>query len=305
MAIDKFKIPLTNVPIFFFNSSKSGGNYNYYSLELSYNGIYSGRTYVQYTTSSSLSPSNPDYYRVYDFNAFIQMINTTLSTAFTNLGGLITLPVGSVAPFLAIDENHVMSLYAQKGKYDTNNISITPIKIYMNNTLWNFTVGISADVIGSLIAGATNGRDVVFNVWDKKINTVSLSSVDYLKMASEYGAQTVIRWNICNGVLFTSSTIPVAPENLPNSGSDKNLNSRSIVANFDLIYTPEEPKPLTAQYVLQSPYKKINLINNIPLNNIDIAVYWYDNNNNTYPLTLYLNESVPMRFVFISKKSGY
>ena len=303
LAIDRFYVPLSSVPIFIFNNTQVTDinkvtTYSYYSVELSYNGIYSGQTFIQYIPRSGSSVSaDKFYYYVYGFGNFLEMINTTLSSAFTKLSGLVTLPTDSIAPHFEIDyTNYMLSFVGQSNFYDSSLAS--PITVYMNNPMQQFMSGIPSSYNGSF----SNGRNIIFKFSNLYNNIITWSSSDYYKMNSEYGTQTLIRWNIAKGLVFTTDTIPVNTENLPATLNQSLLISRGILANFDFIYTSDAPKPFSAQYILQSPYKQITLINDTPINVLDITVYWYDMDNNLYDTFIYSGEALSMRLVFLRKK---
>lgn len=290
LAVDRFRIPMTNVPIFVFNPVL-----NYYTVELVYNNVGSGPTPLAYIPNSLLPMTSAYYYYVYSYNNVISMINNALSTAFTNLASLTTLPVGAVAPYFEIDHNtHIMSLLCQKNFYDQT--LATPIQIFMNNNMQKFVMGIPQSYNNAF----TNGRNVLFTVTDNKNNVITASPSDYYIMQSEFGAQTLINWNEAIGFVMTSDTLPVQQEYLP-IVSGNILNTRSIVANFDFINTSDMTKGFVAQYILQSPYKTLDLIGTQPINTIDFTIFWYDKQNNFYPIYLRQDEAMSIRMAFIPK----
>jgi len=289
LSVDRFNIPMSNVPIFIFNPST-----NYYTVELVYNNIGSGPVSLVYDPPELLPQTSAYYYYVYSYNKMIGMLNTALSTAFTILDGLVTLPAGSIAPWFEIDPiTHIMCLVAQVNFYAKT--LTTPIKIFTNTNLQKFTVGIPL----SNNPAVTNGRNVLFTIADYKNNTRVSSPSAFYVMSSEYGSQTLINWNVAVGFVFVSDTIPVNPEYLPIVKGQNLLNAQKIVANFDFINTSDMTKGLVAQYVLQSPYKKMNLIGNNAIHSVDITVYWYDNLNNFYPIYLRQDETMSIRLLFI------
>lgn len=290
LAMDRFRIPMTNVPIFVYNPTP-----NYYTVELVYNSVGSGAIPLIYKPNVLLPQTSAYYYYVYSYQTMISMLNTALSTAFTTLSGLTTLPTGSVAPYFIIDNTtHIISLVCQKNFYEET--LTTPIQIYVNNALQKYVIGIPSSSNNSY----TNGRNVLFTITDNVNNVISASPSNLLKMDSEYGAQTLINWNEAIGFVITSDTLPVNQEYLPILTGNI-LNTRPIVANFDFINTSDMTKGFVAQYILQSPYKTLELIGNQPINTIDFTVYWYDNQNTFYPIYLKMDEAMSMRLIFTPK----
>ena len=313
LSIDRFNIPMTSIPIFIYQLTPHvdpiTGLTTYtdteYSIELEYNGVFSGQTFIQYVSNTPVTSSF--YYYVFNYNAFIRMINTAISTAFTTLGGIITLPTGSVAPYFEIDQNTKMMSLVVQNNYFNGTIGWLPLKLYANIKMLRFLNGIPLEftyqsptrILLFIVEDLHNNleRRVPFD-----LTPTDPTLYDFLIMNSEYGAQTLINWNDAKGFVFTTDTLPINPENLPSTANQSMLVSRGILANFDFIYTESTPKPLSAQYILQSPYKKIDLISSVPINILDIAVAWYDYNNNLHECYLYDGEAMSIRLVFLRKK---
>jgi hypothetical protein len=316
IAIDRFNLQMTSIPIFIYKTSKSidpitGVVTNVddqYSVEISYNGIYSGQTFLQYVPQLGVTTASAFYYYVYSYNNFIRMINTALVTAFTTLGGLVTLPTGSLAPYFELDlKTNMMSFVVQNNFFNGTPLWGGVINVYMNNKMLRFVNGIPL----SISTAAPNGRNLLLNVYNIYNNLFARIPVDktppdpsiydFLVMYSEYGSQTLINWNDAKGLVFTTDTIPINPEYMPSAENDSSIVSRGILANFDFIYTESTPRPLNAQYIQQSPYKLIDLLGISPISMLDITVYWYDYNNNLYDCYLYDGEAMSIRLLFTRK----
>ena len=303
-AIDKYNIPLENVPIFYFDSSVDNSNkYNAYSVELTYNGVSSGRTYVQFNKTYIKNPTDPDYYAIWDFDTFIKLVNDTIYAAFLLLAGATSLPATSAPPFFGMDSNFMLSSYGQCTIYDSD--IAKPIRLYMNQPLWRFFMGIPAEEQGNGFAvQSALGLDALFLFWSKKaMNLVTISNTNYWQMFTNYGTQTLINWNIAEGIVITSNELTVAAEYMPTISDNQLLVSRKIIANFDFIYEGTACKPLYAQYVLTSPYKRLTIEGGANLNKLDFNIYWYDSNNTFHPFQIYNGSSYTMRLLFLPKEN--
>jgi hypothetical protein len=295
VSIDRFNIPLNSLPIFIMNLTAS-----YYNVELEYNGFSSGVIPVSYV------PVPAPYYNpkvngyIWSHSEFITYINTALATAYTTLAGLTALPAGSAAPYVYIDNNSTLTLKCPT-PYLTS--AAIPIKIYASGSMFRFLTGLQFDYTTSAIVA---NRNILMRIYDLKNNSETIAGVVWYSMHSDYKIETLVNWNDPIGIIFTSNHITSRPEIIPVaspiSGSGTiTQNGQNILANFDFIYG-QTPKPLTVQYVLQSPYKKIDLIGTDDINKIDINVYWYDSEYNLYPISLYPNDSISVRLCFIKKK---
>lgn len=302
MAIDRIYCPATTIPIFAFQP-------NTYKIELEYNSVSSGIFYVQWLNAdlTTTAPKPPNGYNVYDFDIFLLMINRTISSAFTALGAMVTLPTGSQAPFFYIDKNtYFLKLQATQAGFDNTTLTAMVINMFMNIPMIQFVNGISNSF---QFTPTIANRNISFNFWNTGNNLVTIAGVPYLIMSTQYGIKTIQAWNQSKGLLLTTSSIPVgANEYLPSidqfnqSYSTSSLTGAKILSNFDFIYDGSDTRPLLVQYFTSSPYKKIDLLS-VLFNRFDIQVYWYDSFNNIHPIYLNVGEGISIRFVFIKKNN--
>lgn len=307
LAIDRFRIPLSDIQLMTFDQTT-----NAYTVELEYNGVFSGRTAVEYLPTTNTSTSDPAYWYIWTYDAFIIMVNNALSKAFTTLAGLTTLPTGATTPFVTVTlETRTLSINGQSNFYDST--LALPIKVYMNQKLWSYFDGIIIREVGNVISTpATNGRDAMYLFYNmyNNIKTFGTGTYNsYYQMQSDNGYESMMKWNIAKGFYFTSNNMPVRHEIMPTLEFDvnnkevinNNLNGLPVICNFDLAYSNASPKPIVAQYVLNTPYKIIDLIGDIELRKIDIQIFWYDQYNRTYPLYIKPEESMTIRLIFQQK----
>lgn len=322
MSIVRFTIPTQNIPIFIFEAQPFPNlnmDLGIYSVTLSYNGNFSPQTFVTYETTSPNVPkplpvtaSNPNwdrtpYYYVYTYSQFLKMINTALATAFAAIP--LGAPVGSIAPYFIIDEiNERISLVAQRAFYDIT--LATPILIYINYNLHHFLDGIP---INFLSTNSLNGRDIQFLVRDQKDNWYNppflapATPPDYFIMTQEY--PTLINWNSFKSLQMISNSLPIKDEYVPTfqPGTLGALNFQSIVKDFEPLLELGPEARTSVQYQLNSPYQLINLFDTKPLNRIDIGIYWTDEFENKYVVTIPKGSLVTIKLVFIKKSTfeGY
>jgi len=307
IAIDRFRIPLDSIPIFIFDKTP-----NVYTISLSYNGISSGKIGLQYiTTTPNATPDMPEYWYVWTFDIALRMVNNAIQQAFNTLSTLVTLPAGSLPPFFSIDyTTNILSSNAQVDFYD--NTLGTPIKLFMNQRLWENFGGIPIIEIGSVTgAPSNNGEDarfIFFNTFNNIYTYGTGTHTNYYKMQSAYGFEILANWNHAKGIYFISNNIPIRTEIMPTNTQNQTINNYvntlPVLCNFDMVYTSESIKPSILQYILNTPYKIIDLIGSKNINNLDLQIFWYDRYNNSYPLMIRPNNTLTVRFVFM-KKSTY
>jgi hypothetical protein len=289
LAVDRFNIPCDNIPLLIFDPTL-----NYYLVEMEYNGTFSGPITVPYIPSyPTASPADPKYYYVFGFDIMLKMINQAISTAFTALGALIGLPVGSVAPYFQINHDSLLIQYvAQSANYDTD--LPLHINLYLNRNAYSFFYGIPIQYDASAVS-----RNAHILSYNQHNNIVGSTYV----MTTNKGISTLTNWNVCKGIILASDFMPTEPEDLPYLQSQNSglLNKRNILANFDFVYDLAHPMPDVAQYILNSVYKLIDLNGRNSIDTIDIKIYWYDIHNNIYNLDLNFTKALSIRFVFIKK----
>jgi hypothetical protein len=288
LGIDRFYIPCQGIPIFIFDPSS-----NYYIVTLKYNNISSDPISLIYIPSSNISINNPLYYYVYFFDDMIKMINDALSDAFTSLTGKTVLPVGSKTPYLNINyPNSELNLYTDSS-YDED--TSPHIEIYFNSALGKFINGLPVYINYSSLT--EKYRLKVYNFGSNVVSGLYC-------MTSNYKSECIENWNICRGiVIINQGGINTTHELMPSGNNSSEVtqhNSRSILANFDILYE-NDIKPLKIQYIsATSMYKWID-INNDNINKIDLSIEWYDANNNFYPIYMNIGNSISARLVFVKK----
>lgn len=297
LAIDRFHIPTDSIPIFIFNPA-----FKYYNVTMSYNGFSSGSVGLDYipTNEPSISYS---YRYVYTFDIFLKMINDAFIKAYNILKGLVTLPIDATYPHFELNNTtNMLSYIAQTTYYDEEVIEANRILVYINLNLSQFIDGIPT-IIDTRLSDDKQTRLICYN---KHNNIRTNITPNVYVMESNYSVETLLKWHIARGILLKTDCIPINTEFLPSGfGTNINeatiLNSQGILANFDIIYTSANVKPLSIQYIITGVYKLIDLTGDSGIDTIDIKIFWYDRYNNLYPLHLDIGDALSLRLVFIKK----
>lgn len=172
MSVIRASITGTNVPLFIFENLGPNGskvpNNAFYGLTLinsATNTPY--QRFVQYVPNAPTTfiPSTiEDYYTIYSYQSFINMINTTFTNAFNDLKTAHPLNPCSQAPYIKYDvETKLFSLIVQK-QYIGN------IEVWMNNKLYKFFEAFDVFYNGF---NMPNGKDIRINLYDDGTNCFS------------------------------------------------------------------------------------------------------------------------------------
>lgn len=146
-----------------------------YTVTLSYNGVDSPATPMQLIRTRLdavppvvdpvngllMQPSN-DYSAVYDMTVVVQMINNALSSAFSALSGLTTLPATAVAPYFTYDSStQLMAINAYPYSAWDGSVA-TPIEMWFGASFIPYLAGIQFQVVNDAPArsASTGGKDL-------------------------------------------------------------------------------------------------------------------------------------------------
>jgi hypothetical protein len=130
---------------------------------------------------------------------------------------------------------------------------------------------------------------------------------DYIFLTQEF--VSVEYWNTFKSIVFTSATLPLQAEYVPSSiirnGGQANgvINYRPILTDF----TPSLPRAGDLRgifvYTPQGPYRLISLMGSVPIQKIDLQVYWQDNDDLLHPIVLNPGRFMSVKLLFIRKEN--
>ena len=319
ISVARFQLQTPSLPIFLPQAQINQNNINktIYSFTLTYNG-FEQQEYVIYVPSDSSQPlpSPPiefqeissNYYFIYCYQQWVDMLNTTLQTAWTNLNTKVVLPSPN-APFFEFDPiAQVMILNADAVGYA--NTAVNQIKIFANAPCFNLLSSFPALYFG--YNNITNGKNFQFTV--KSINGTNeliLPSYTALQMYQE-GSTTAL-WNPVQKLCFTTALLPVVNELVAvprvfNSDSNlfangNNANVQPILTDFVVNYSPSNTYKPNVEYTPSGEYRLMDLYGNSSLSSIQINVYWVDVFGGQHPF--YLNSQCSGSIKLLFRRRDY
>jgi len=301
IVVDKFNVDLSSIPLMIFNTAP-----NAYTVELSNGALSSGRISLMtgfYSTNTDLTPNNPEFYYIYTFDQMIQIINNALTTAYNALNALGGVPAGNASPFFHVDHSsHTLSLYATPSFIEG---AVPQVNIWGNiGFAYTLCEGLPFFSVNSnLSTPSPTGRDVRFEVRNKLPDQVTYGGQLYHMMRSNAQADTLIKWNVCKGIVITTG-LRIKKEPFPkesitttNGIVNNSLSTTDILSNFNILYG-SNCRPLSVNYVAHSFDKRISLYDEDDINQISLKFFWYDKFNNLYPLTLVNEDTCSVRIAF-------
>jgi hypothetical protein len=300
-------IPLTVLPILPYPNTNP--NMTTLSVILSYNGINSNEIPLIYVPSNQYTIAPPaattgnpiypitNYYYIYSYQQVIDIANTALAAALTNLK---TKPgTGAIAaadaPYFTYDAvTQLITLNANVLFYDPVSV-VTPIKIYGNLPFTTFFQAFPFIVTNTFTFNPSSPA-FQYNIKDTGTNV----SDGYINFVQEF--IVVGLWNIFKSLVFITGTVPINGELIPAQDGSGNTIGRRITTDYDpLINDTAGQSETILQYYPQGPYRLISLQSNAPLTKFDITVYWQDKNQNLYNLYIPYNNVLTIKILFVRK----
>lgn len=299
MGVDKFQMLLTSIPLMIFDRST-----NYYTFELTWGAFTSGRISLNTYFYSIFPAGNQFANYIYHQSHFIDIMNMALAGAFTVVSVSAGFPANQQAPFFYADPNtHILQLYVTNGYLE--GAGANRINILCNMSIaYEFLDGFPKyGVNPSTLNPSPTGQDARLFCYNKIVNAVTIGSgggaVIYYIQATDSKEDTLIKWNVCKGIVITTN-LKVRREAFPKGeGIQRNasLQTTDILMNFDILYN-NNTKPILLNYVSNSYDKIINLTNQEDTSTIGLKFFWYDKNNTMYELLVYRDDICSIRLFF-------
>ena len=295
--------------------------------------VYTNEKCVSYTPSVPYTGGAlpPNYYHVYNYGDFINMVNKSLQLAMVKgdfLTALESLQKPYFAPFLEFDPSTFKcTLIAQKdffrNAHDTYPFRTYPINIqlYFNTSLQALFPSFPYEFNSS--KGNMNYR-LIFNdsnfLNSIQVNTnpsaTSLADASLLNSRAT-GIQIfqeisgVSLWNPIASLVFTTSLLPIVPSQTSRpkvyddpsveltSGGQANI--ASILSDFEVSVSPTDQYRPDITYVPPGEYRLVDMYSTYNLNKVDLSVFWKDNFGNLNPFYLQPGCSARVKLMFRRK----
>lgn len=321
LTVTHVTCPIEAIPIFipriepFFVSGNTNINKTVYVVSLEYNGFSSGPVNIIYVPQNQnvtipipLSAASPiqqktDYYFVYNYTWWQDIVNTALITAFNqlNVASGFSLPLGSVAPYITFDINYrLFELVAQVAFYDR--VLITPINIFMNFDIFTLFDGLPHINVNP--TGVYNEVQlIVENQYDNFFNPSYLAPTippSYYVMRAEFGS--LLNMSPLRNIVITSASLPIRDEIVPLSTTGNGqVNYMSVVRNLEV--NLDNFNRSTIEYKQSGPYHLTNFLSDFPLTTVDLSVFWISKFGDVYPLLIPYNNIINIKMEFIRKST--
>jgi hypothetical protein len=313
MEVPSFAIPLVNIliktPINTINDINTMIN----SFTLQYGNFYSAQTFFQWTTqitsTSQLFPKYifpaqqqifSPYYFGYSIFQWVDIMNTALATAMTDLKAQVPAIASANNPFFVYNpETELMSLYADKNFF--NNSLTTPIQIYTNSVSSQSFNGFWFDERN---VGSATGIDEVFIIKSNNtVNDKTINSVVYIEMQQEFVSLAYLS-PLKSIILSTNMNVVSEVFFINNPNALQNQNYINVLTDFLPDISGASEAGVGSKifiYNATALWRLFQFTDENPLYNFSLSLNWQDVNGNVYPLELVKGTQCNVKMMFIRK----
>ena len=262
-----------------------------------------------------VSPSfaESEYYFLFSFESFVNMLNTTLSNCWENLKVKVLAAGGTMpgtAPNIFFDYdviNCLPNLCADIAQYDDTDA--TKIKVYCNNKLHPL---LSSMLFKAYPFNAPDGKNVMIRIFGKPNDSNVLKFGDLSCFVSYSAFSVAGLWTIISSVVITTQIIPacntlVSPTKIATDTLSTTLAgnpSLSQVIDFDCQTGYDIVTGGSVSYIATGQYRLIDLINESPLSSMDLQFFFKTKYGKLIPMKLHPTARASILIMFRHKSLG-
>jgi len=262
-----------------------------------------------------------EYYNVYNYQWFIEMVNTAFQLCLVKLRGLAAptptpIPDDFTAPFFGWDTGSNVAILQQNILTANFGGAKTGLEIYFNTALYElfnsfiftsgFVPGITPQVIGHKLYVETGLNAIVSTITTTTYPPEPGVTNKYFNMIQEYS--TVGLWSPVDSIVFTSSMLPLTPELQAapvvynTNGVFESVGSNANLTNVltDFIVPGNEYKP-TVNYTPSAEYRMVDLFGTNACSSIQVNVYYKNKFGTLIPALLGFGCSASIKILFRRK----
>lgn len=336
LSIIRFSVDTQSLPVFvpFIQTGalQTDPNLTIYSVTLTYTAggtTYYAQEYIEWipqdksatvapppSQNGGLQSTSGFYYFCYNYQWWCYLVLIAFQNAFTSLQSKVTGAGHSFPntsnPVFSFDTNTDCAVISAESQYYDNTNS-NPINIYFNNPLYQLFSSFPAVYNGT---GSTKGTDYQIlidnfggtsQIYLPNIAPSGTTQIIATQAFQEYS--TVSNWTPVSGIVFVSNTIPIVSNGLSAPLVFNEASVQSVFqgnnANFAQIITDlETNQNCYKPNLLYSPtaeYRRISMVGNAPLTNIDVTVFWKNRVGELIPLYLASGGTATLKFLFEKK----
>lgn len=298
LALSKFTCDLSALPIFRFRDGE-------YVITSKWD-VFTENTIVPFISTTPSNPSNRD---IYNYQHFLNIINSAIRTSLSNLwttsGGTLPVPNPTVAtnpvPFIAFDGENSPLRFVFPEEYN-NDIVANTVELFFNYSLFEFFETFQSEFNGDFSSNEAF-KIIVRSDGENYANYPTdgiVIAFDGYTMVQD--SSSFYLWYDIKDILISSQSLPVLKENygFPNSLSNDNT-KLSILTDVSITSLGGVGTLGTLEYLPQPQYRLLTLTSSQVLSQVDIRFNYRTKRNEIRPLLLAPNKSITCKLLFVKR----
>lgn len=262
---------------------------------------------------SSSQNVNNQYYWLYTYSHFVDIINTALQACMTDISTRSGLQLKTTAPRMVFDPSSKMfSIYYDSQGFGGNartsrgSSQDENATLYMNSCLFQLFYSFPNLYVNNDIAnhGTAYKLNVINNIG---LNTYTFNEITYFIMKQDSNSLTC--WSPISCIAYKSDFLPVKKEFTSNPIVYDSSNvaavvqsaylSESVLTDISLaLDSPDQYRELLT-YVPSGEYRMLSLVGNQPITKIDISLYYrLKMTNQLIPIRMPNSSTVTLKILF-------
>ena len=310
MAIARYSMEGQNLPIFIPSIQDDETNLTTYSVQLNVvvgaDTYVSGEVFLNYVPQNTkLTPSDTEYYFMYNYDNFVDMMNNALKTAWTQLqanaaGSSYTLLTS--VPILTYDGSaNLFNMYCDEKGFVTKTED-EAMQIIFNNDLYT--------LLKTFYFTTLAGNYRSLNVPNKITNVATQGGINYF-VATQTAPSTSSCWSPVQSLIFSSDSVSLKPEIIGRVskvganlalGADQSKDDQSMIT--DIILDLNRSSDYFSEMVSYVPsmYRWVDMSDGSNLRYFRFSVFWLNKYDRLrYPVYLSNNGIITLKILFQKK----
>ena len=332
LSVVRFSIDTGLTPVFIpsIEPSQTDVNLTAYSVTLTYDGVEVEVPITWQPQDKSASKPVPPsqtynkhanldtgYYNCYSYSYFCYLVYEAIKEAHADLkaqvlaSGNHDLDGSLYAPIITWDStSNSAVMYANVEYFDISETN--HIGVYFNAPLYSLFSSFPSVYLG--YTGVTLGKNYKLTITDiggtnSQTITVPRSTDTWTAITLYQEYSTTESWSPITAIVFCSNTLPIIPSQVSTPFIYDENNLQKLTGNdsatSNIITDIVSPTGLYRPNLVYNPtaeYRRISLVGNQPLTNIDLQIYYRLRTGHLIPFTLGSGGSVTMKIAFLKKK---
>jgi hypothetical protein len=289
MAVIRFKVPIEGVPLFFFEMDDEGPPTppydSIYLVTLTWNQnntTYDARLRADTKFGIGSDPAATEsFLTVWDVQPFINSLNDAISRAFADLKTANPTFPGQYPPWFKYESaNNLISVFFEQGAWYPDNVNGG--SMYFNTVLWTLFQSLPATEFITPASPEDSPWTAIVRNNGNNFYQVSATNPDpngnygYSAWEMKQEITDLGNWSHFETLVVTSNMLPIVKEtNAASNGSGQVIYTQTIT-DFEPVKSAQSIDASPLQFQAQGPWRWVDLKGNIPLNKVDVNLFWQD-----------------------------